>query len=254
MAALLLSASQLTQLIVMVSIQPMHSSHCNDMQAEMLEHLAGLVGTGIPHVMEHGTLPRDVSYIITKPFGALLAIHDTASLIVSVISETAAIIHQLASLSIPVLHRDISIGNIIYHGDARMAYLIDFGTAVKAPTGCFTAVTEHSITGTSTYMARSVLEGGAYSVSSELESLMYVMVFLAVSGHAHWGNKPIGAAALAFKVQCFGEQQSFETFVLQRCRLDMVKVVRGLRDLFWLPTYQYGVTAAQFQTVLQGLA
>lgn len=254
MAALLLPASQPTQSIVLVSIQAMLSSHCNDMQAEMLEHLAGLSVTGIPQVVEHGTLPGDVSYIITKPLGALLAIHDTASLIVSVITETAAIIHQLASLDIPVLHRDISIGNIIYHGDACMAYLIDFGTAVKAPTGCFTAVTKHSITGTSTYMARSVLEGGTYTVSSELESLMYVMAFLAVSGNAHWANKPVGAAALAFKVQSFSEQRSFETYVVQRCRLDMVKVVRGLRDLFWLPTYQHGVTAAQFQSVLRGLA
>lgn len=156
-AALLLSAGQSTHFIVIVSTNAMHSSHCNDMQAELLEHLARTVVTGIPEVMEHGTLPGDVSYIITKPFGALLAIHDATSLIVSVISKIAAIIHQLASLVTPVLHRDISIGNTIYHGDAHMAYLNDFGAAVKAPTGCFTAVTEHSITGTGTYMARSVL-------------------------------------------------------------------------------------------------
>ena len=49
-------------------------------------------------------------------------------------------------------------------------------------------------------MARSVLEGGAYTLSSEHESLnlMYVMIFLAVDGAAHWGKKPVGPATLSF--------------------------------------------------------
>ena len=102
----------------------------------------------------------------------------------------------MASLQTPILHRDISIGSIIHHGDAYQACLIDFGTAVHAPTGSFTAATSHSIPATSTFMARSVLEGGAYTLSLELESLMYVIVFLAIGGQAHWGKKSV-----VFKVQ-----------------------------------------------------
>ena len=164
--------------------------------------------------------------------GPLLAFGDDASLVVSVISETASIIARLAGLETPVLHRDISIGNIIHHGDAHEACLIDFGTAVKAPMGSFTAETAQSITGTCTYMARSVLEDGAYTLSSELESLMYVIVFLAVDGAAHWAKKPIGPAALSVKVESFYEQESFERYVIQRCRPDLVDVVRSLRNLF----------------------
>lgn len=223
------------------------------MQAEMLEYLARAGVTGVPQVMEHGNVPGHLPYIITQPFGTLLAFGDHESLIVSVISATASIISQLASLETPVLHRDISIGNIIHHGDACEACLIDFGTAVKVPTGSFTVVSAHSMTGTSTFMARSVLEGGAHTLSSELECLMYVIVFLAVNGAAHWGKKPVGPAALSFKVQSFSEQESFERYVVRRCRPDLVKVVRRLRNLFWKPTYHRGVTEAEFQQALQEL-
>ncbi|KAL0040401.1 hypothetical protein WJX77_006166 [Trebouxia sp. C0004] len=92
--------------------------------------------------------------------------------------------------------RDISVGNLIYYGDDQSTFLIDFGIAVVAPTGCFAAVGPQSITGASTVIARSVLEGEGYTLSSDLESLMYVLVFLAVNGAAHLGNKPFGPAAL----------------------------------------------------------
>ena len=74
-------------------------------------------------------------------------------------------------------------------------------------TGCFSAVGPQSITGTSSFIARRVLEGETYTLSSELESLMYVLEFLAVDGAAHGGNKPIGPAALDVKVASLGEQE-----------------------------------------------
>jgi len=88
-------------------------------------------------------------------------------------------------------------------------------------------------------------------LSSELESLMYVTVFLAVAGHAHWGNVPIGSDAVSARVHCFHEQESFEKYIVQRCRSDLVEVVRRLRNLFWQPTYQHNTTALQFQQALQ---
>ncbi len=151
----------------------------------------------------------------------------------------------------PVLHRDISFGNLIYHGDDQSTFLIDFGTAVVAPTGRFLAVNPRSITGTPTFIARSVLAGEGYTVSSELESLMYVFVFMAVDGAAHWGNKYIGATALHAKVAIFYEQESFEKYVLRRCRSDLVQAVKRLRNLFWRPTYQRSVTPLQFCQALQ---
>ena len=72
-------------------------------------------------------------------------------------------------------------------------------------------------------------------MSSRLEILMYVFVFLAVEGAVHWGNKPIGATALDVKVATFYEQEGFEKYVLRRCRSDLMQAVKRLRNLFWQP-------------------
>lgn len=83
---------------------------------------------------------------------------------------------------------------------------------------------------------------------------MYVLVFLAVDGAAHWGNKPIGPTALHVKVATFSEQESFENYVLRRCRSDLMQAVKRLRRLFWQPTYQRSITPSQFRQALQDLA
>ena len=212
----------------------------------MLTRLAGIAG--VIQLVEQGNTPDGLPYIITRPFGSLLAIKDSAELVVSVAQRAAFIIQQLASLLPPVFHRDISIGNLIHCGDAQTTFLVDFGTAVLAPRGRHLT---DGVTGTSTFIARSVLEGEGYTLSSELESLMYIVIFLAVDGVAHWGNKPVGPWALAFKVQCFAEQASFERYIVQRCRTDLLEVVKRLRNLFWQPTYQSNITALQFQQALQ---
>lgn len=121
-----------------------------------------------------------------------------------------------------------------------------FGTAVRAPTGHSSAVSTNSITGTSAFVARSVLQRQGYTVSSELESLMYVTVFLTLSGVVCWAKSPTSPSALAFKTESFCDQENFERYVLRCCREDLVMVVQRLWDLFWKPTYQSNVTALQF--------
>ena len=221
------------------------------MQANILTELADI--TGVIQLVEQGTLPGGLPYVITRPFGSLLAINDSAELVISVLHEAASIIQQLACRTPPVLHRDISVGNLMYHGDDHNTFLIDFGTAVVAPTDCLPdlGLGPQSITGTSTFIARSALEGEGYTLSSELESLMYVLVFFAVDGFAHWGNKPIGPAALDVKVATFADQESFKNYVLHRCRLDLMEQVKRLRNLFWEPTYQRSITPLQFRQALQ---
>ena len=194
------------------------------------------------HLLDVGGLP----YIITKPFGTHLSITDTAELIVSVISQAASTIHSLAARNPPIFHRDISLGNLVYSGDLQVTYLLDFGASIE---GLHPGVGQ--ITGTSTFIARSVLEGKGHSLSTELESLMYVTAFLAVQGHAHWGNKPVAPMALAFKTATFLDQENFDHFVVQRSRHELKELVNRLRDLFWKPTYQRDVTTEQFQQALQ---
>ena len=95
-------------------------------------------------------------------------------------------------------------------------------------------------------MARDVLQCKGYTVSSELESLMYVTVFLALSGVVRWA-KSSNRNALAFETESFCDQENFEQHVLRRCCKDLVQ---RLRDLFWKPIYQRNVTALQFQQAL----
>ena len=47
----------------------------------------------------------------------------------------------------------LRVRNLIYHGDGQSPFLIDFGTAVVAVTGCFSAVDRQSIVGTPTFIA-----------------------------------------------------------------------------------------------------
>ena len=122
---------------------------------------------------------------------------------------------------------------------------------MPAPTGHISAVGPWSIMGTCTFIAQSVLAGEGYTLSSELESLMYVLVFLAVDGAAHWGNKPIGRTALDVKVATFAEEESFSKKVLDRCHSDLKDVVLRLRNLFWQPRYQRNITHVQFCNALQ---
>lgn len=98
-------------------------------------------------------------------------------------------------------------------------------------------------------MARDVLQCKGYTVSSELESLMYVTVVLALSGVVRWA-KSSNRSALAFETESFCDQENFEQHVLRRCRKDLVVVVQRLQDLFWKPTCQRNVTALQFQQAL----
>ena len=72
-----------------------------------------------------------------------------------------------------------------------------------------------------------------------------------LDGVAHWGNKPIGPAALGVKVSTFAEQESFEKYVLLRRRSDLMEQVKRLRNLFWQPTYQRSITPLQFRQALQ---
>lgn len=216
------------------------------MQTSMLESLEET--PRVIKLVECGSM-HGLPFLITKPFGRHLEFNDNAQLIVSVIDGAAAVIQQLASRTTPILHIDISVGNLIYYDEPPITYLVEFGTAVRAPGGHYLPLSPNNITGTRAFMARDVLQCKGYTVSSELESLMYVAVFLALSGVVRWA-KSSNRSALAFKTESFCDQENFEQHVLRRCRKDLVVVVQRLQDLFWKPTYQRNVTALQFQQAL----
>ena len=219
------------------------------MQADMLAELADIAG--VIQLVEQGTLPGGLPSVATRPFGSLVAINDSSELVLSVMLEAATIIQHLACLTPPVFHWGIFVGNLVYHGDDQSTVLIDSGTAVVAATGCISAVGPQSMTGTSTFLARSVLQGEGYTLSSELDYLMCVLGFLAVDGDVRWGNKSIGPAALHVKVAFFGEQESSEKYVLRHCPFDLMQAVIRLQRFFRQPTYQRSITPLQFHQALQ---
>ena len=185
---------------------------------------------GVIKLVECGSMPSGLPFLITKPFGRRLEFNDNAQLVVSVINGAAAVIQQLASHTTPILHRDISIGHLVYYDDPPVTYLVDFGTAVRAPTGHYSALSTNSITGTSAFVARSALQCQGYTVSSELESLMYVTVFLGLSGVVRWAKSPTSSSALAFKTESFCDQENFERYVLRRCREDLSEVAGSVLE------------------------
>jgi len=53
------------------------------MQANILTELADIAG--VIQLVEQGTLLGGLPYVITRPFGSLLAINDSAELVISVV-------------------------------------------------------------------------------------------------------------------------------------------------------------------------
>lgn len=103
---------------------------CTEMQADMLAKLKD--DAGVIKLLERGTLNDCLPYLISRPFASILAIHDSADLILKVIGRAALIIERLAKRKPPILHRDISVGNLVYCGEDQEIFLIDFGAAMDA--------------------------------------------------------------------------------------------------------------------------
>jgi serine/threonine protein kinase len=170
----------------------------------------------------------------------------------------------------PILHRDISLGNIVLvAGDAgeqegessapREALLLDFVTAREAPSGRVLPTSNSSsssgeeLTGTTLFMAYSVMQGEGHTVSSDLESLFLVLLFIATAGRVHWLNARLGtSAAAALKLEALLGDKGYMRFTRCRCKEDLVLAVDRLRALFFKPDYNTEVDVQQFLKALSG--
>ncbi|EFJ15062.1 hypothetical protein SELMODRAFT_423221 [Selaginella moellendorffii] len=132
-----------------------------------------------------------------------------------------------------VVHRDVSIGNIVYGTDRHGGihpYLVDFGSAV---TGGLPAV--------------QTLLNGKCCLSSDLECLFYVVVFLALQGKSYWGRAVSPTEAADRKTRCFSRESEFQEEVIDKCkRAGLVVAIRRLRDLFWKCGYNENVQVDQY--------
>lgn len=87
-------------------------------------------------------------------------------------------------------------------------------------------------TGTPTYMALSILRGGSHSVSSELESLFYVLIKVVSTQHAlRWESTPFGLRAAGMRWLFM--TLSFEADVLASIPPKCHSVITNLHQLFF---------------------
>jgi Fungal protein kinase len=248
---------------------------CHGMQADMLLELAKVPGlVRLVHsnttacqsqqqlVQAHST-PIEPPFLVTTPFGRCLELDDSAEVILKAIACAARTVGCLAQLTPPVLHRDVSLGNLIIvpeeisgalmEGSISGAYLLDLATARRAPGGQVSSSSIRELTGTPLFMACSILEGKPHTVSSDLESLLLLLIYLGCNGHVHWANTLVGSrGALSCKVHALTPGECFEKYVRKRCRPDLLPAVDRLHALFFFSVYNQQVTVAHFQSALSG--
>jgi serine/threonine protein kinase len=228
------------------------------LQAVMLRQLADVTGVvrliGSNH---QSAVPEQLPFLVMQPFGRNLSFSDDATTILGAIRSVANTIGSMSQLQPPIVHRDVSIGNIVVIdsdeelGTTGQVLLIDFATARSLPTEQH----EHDpsvLTGTSLFMACSVLDGEPHSTSSDLESLFLVLLYLACGGHVHWANTIVcSREARDSKKAVLKVAEDFERYVLPKCsRSDLRSCVTSLHALFFKPQYNRNVDANAFMTML----
>ena len=224
----------------------------------MLRQLADVVGVVRSVGSSLTASSEQLSVLVMQPFGRNLSFADDRETILGAIRSVANTIGSMSLLQPPMVHRDVSIGNIVVsdpgEGDdiVGQALLIDFATARSL----LTEQDEHdpsSITGTSLFMACSVLDGEPHSSCSDLESLFLVLLYLACGGHVHWANTIVcSREARDSKKAVLKVQEDFERYVLPKCsRNDLRSSVISLHTLFFRPRYNRNVDANAFMNMLK---
>jgi hypothetical protein len=93
-----------------------------------------------------------------------------------------------------------------------------------------------AITGTPAFMSLAVLKGQPQNESTELESLMYSMLYAATKGKLHWGAcLHTDPAARDAKLAAMVVESEFEALVLSRIDDTLLKrIAKCLRALFFV--------------------
>lgn len=228
------------------------------MQAEILRQLADVAGIVRLVGSNQTGAPEQLPFLVVQPFGRNLSFSDDARTILGAVRSVAGTIGSMSRLKDPIVHRDVSIGNIVVtdsaeeDGITEQVLLIDFATARSLAT----EQNEHdssALTGTSLFMACSVLDGEPHSTCSDLESLFLVLLFLACGGHVHWANTIVcSREARDSKKAVLKVQEDFERYVLPKCnKRDLRPSVISLHALFFRPHYNRNVVAETFLHALQ---
>eukprot|EP00898_Chlorokybus_atmophyticus_P006879 jgi/Chlat1/7192/Chrsp57S06755 len=197
-----------------------------------VDSVVNLVGMAVDNDEKH--------YLVMQPVGDLFSPQEPL-MIVRAFEQLCAAIGAIADRG--YLHGDISAFNVVGRADGSIM-LIDFGEARLLSQ----AATDGFATGTPLFMAITTLQKRPQTVSSELESALYVFLYWATQGGLHWRKAPLGYPS-AIDSKWTAMTLLFEDKVLSRIDSDQLRrVARKLRDLFFplglQDTYRTDVVSA----------
>ncbi|CAL5220107.1 g2059 [Coccomyxa viridis] len=179
-------------------------------------------------VVESGQLSEGMSYLISQPVGKQLSQDEDAMAILKLgkgLVENVALWHKHG-----LVHRDLSVSNVGLADDGDVL-IWDFATmaSVSATHG---PREPGRWTGTWLYMAISVQQGGAWTLSSKLECIFYILIGLSLEdGAVHWRKSWPGDSDA--KIAAMMDARTFDAKVLQRTRHQLRPLVQALHDLFF---------------------
>ncbi|KAL3162352.1 hypothetical protein ABBQ32_010035 [Trebouxia sp. C0010 RCD-2024] len=188
--------------------------------------------------------------LILQPVGRLIPYCIEHDALLTLIKQFVCIVEQLSVQG--YLHGDLSYYNVLQHVDSddqnqddqgMRALLVDMQTLMPLRK----AAQAHFTTGTPLFMGLNVIRKQGHCVSTELETLMYVLVFTLSGGILPWRHLDIDDYNLS-SVKCGVMTSASEFFrrVLTYVPKECWDVLDRLRKLFFTPDYCTDVTCAKF--------
>ncbi|KAL3162655.1 hypothetical protein ABBQ38_008700 [Trebouxia sp. C0009 RCD-2024] len=179
--------------------------------------------------------------LILQPVGCLIPYDIGHEALLTIISQFAGTVAQMAARG--YLHGDLSYFNLLKRQDTDAALLVDMQTLMSLEK----AAQCEFPTGTPLFMAWNVIRKQGHTVSTELESLMYVLMFILSGGILPWRHvllQDCNLAAIRYGIMASSE---FTKRLVSRTPAQCHKMLYRLRDLFFFtPGYSVAVTPDAF--------